>query len=134
MTQYCHIKNNVIDVESRPLPTSWRNISGFHLLSNTKLKKFGWLPVRREGFEPFDPAAQVRTGPAYAIEADEVVATYTVRDKTAQELDAEKDEIAGQITERGLLRAYVLAINDGSIVPGSNMSGAALKAAIKAKL
>ena len=27
-----------------------------------------------------------------------------------------------------------LAINDGSIVPGSNMTGAALKAAIKAHL
>ena len=33
-----------------------------------------------------------------------------------------------------LLKAYVLALNDGSIVPGSNMTGAQLKAAIKAKM
>ena len=134
MSEYCHIENNVIDEGPKTLPTSWRNISGLHHQNAAELKKLGWLPVRRVGFESFDSAVQVRTGPAYAIEPDEVVATYTVRDKTAQELNAEKDAIASQITERGLLRAYVLAINDGSIVPGSNMGGAALKAAIKAKL
>ena len=134
MTSYCHIENNIIDEGPKPIPTAWRNISGLHHLDAAELKKLSWLPVRRVGFEPFNPAVQVRTGPMYVIEPDEVVATYTVRDKTAQELDAEKDAIASQITERGLLRAYVLAINDGSIVPGSNMTGAALKSAIKAKL
>ena len=31
-------------------------------------------------------------------------------------------------------KGYVLAINDGSIVPNSNMTGAQLKAAVKAKM
>ena len=133
MSQYCHIENNVINEGPKSLPTAWRNISGLHNLNAARRKALGWLPVRYVN-QAHDPAAQVRTGPAYVIEPDEVVATYIVRDKTAQELNAEKDAIASQITERGLLRAYVLAINDGSIVPGSNMSGAALKSAIKAKL
>ena len=33
-----------------------------------------------------------------------------------------------------LLKALVLCLNDGSIVPGANVSNAALKAAIKAKM
>ncbi len=38
------------------------------------------------------------------------------------------------ITTERLLRAVVLALNDGSLVPGSNKTGAQLKAIIKAKL
>ncbi len=46
-----------------------------------------------------------------------------------------KDEIYDQVLKnRKVFRAYVLAINDGSIVPGSNMTAAQLKAAVKAKM
>ena len=31
-------------------------------------------------------------------------------------------------------KGYVLAVNDGSIIPGSNMTGAQLKSAVKAKM
>lgn len=46
---------------------------------------------------------------------------------------------AGEIYDQtmqnqALLKALVLCINDGSITPGANASGAALKAAIKAKM
>ena len=83
---YCHVENGVIDEGPKALPTAWRNISGLHHLDVAKLKALGWLPVRYVN-EAHDPAAQVRTGPAYVIEADEVVATYAVRVKTAQALD-----------------------------------------------
>ncbi len=33
-----------------------------------------------------------------------------------------------------VFKGYVLAINDGSIVPGSNMTGAQIKAAVKEKM
>ena len=102
MSQYCHIENNVIDEGPKPIPTAWRNISGLHHLDKAKLKALGWLPVRRVGFEPFDPTAQVRTGPDYAIEADEVVATYTVRDKTAQELaDDQRTQDVAELRNAG---------------------------------
>lgn len=38
------------------------------------------------------------------------------------------------IQNQKVFKGYVLAINDGSIVPGSNMTGAQLKAAVKAKM
>lgn len=45
------------------------------------------------------------------------------------------DEIYDQVIQnQKVLKGYVLAINDGSIVPGSNMTGAQLKAAVKAKM
>ncbi len=45
------------------------------------------------------------------------------------------DEIYDRVIQnRKVFKGYVLAINDGSIVPGSNMTGAQLKAAVKAKM
>lgn len=45
------------------------------------------------------------------------------------------EEIYDQtIQNRRAFKAYVLAVNDGSIVPGSNMTNAALKAAVIAKM
>ncbi len=45
------------------------------------------------------------------------------------------DEIYDEfIRVQRAFKGYVLAINDGSIVPGSNMTGAQLKAAVEAKM
>lgn len=40
-----------------------------------------WLPVVVEGYEPFDPVSQVRTGPLRLVDAERVVETYIVTDK-----------------------------------------------------
>lgn len=53
---------------------------------------------------------------------------------SAADLDAELDAKVDFANVDPFLKAYVLAVNDGSIVSGSNMTGAALKAAIKAKI
>ena len=45
------------------------------------------------------------------------------------------DEIYDQVIQnQKVLKAVVLALNDGSFVPGANASGADLKTAIKAKM
>ena len=45
------------------------------------------------------------------------------------------DQIYDQVIQnQKVFKGYVLAVHDGSIVPGSNMTGAALKAAVKAKM
>ncbi len=45
------------------------------------------------------------------------------------------DEIYDQVIQnQKVFKGYVLTINDGSIVPDSNMTGAQLKAAVKAKM
>ncbi len=48
------------------------------------------LPIERIGYEPFDPALQKRTGPVDDIQASKVVETYTITNKTEQELNDEK--------------------------------------------
>lgn len=61
-----------------------------------------------------------------------------IRPATQAELDVdadiELDEIVDFANVDPFLKAYVLAVNDGSIVPGSNMTPAAIKAAVKAKM
>ncbi len=58
-------------------------------------KRF-FLPIERIGFEPFDPLLQKRTGPVDDVQPTKVVETYTVVNKTAQELDDEKTAKADQ--------------------------------------
>ena len=43
--KYCYIENNQIKETLDVLPTNWRNISNFYILSNSELKKHGWLPL-----------------------------------------------------------------------------------------
>ena len=93
---HVHVENDIIDVGPRPLPRSWRNISGLDRSSDVELKAVGWLPVVYVN-ETYNSATQIRTGPtgcnvgdAVPVGADEVTGTYTVRAKTAQELDADR--------------------------------------------
>lgn len=96
MSDFCHQENDVIDVSAGLLPPSGFNVSGLNRATVPELKTFGWLPVIYIN-EVFDPATQVRTGPTgvgigdtVAPGADSVTGTYTLRDKTALELDADQ--------------------------------------------
>ncbi len=45
------------------------------------------------------------------------------------------DEIYNQVIQnQTVLRAYMLAVNDGSIIPGGNMGVVQIRAAVKAKM
>lgn len=45
------------------------------------------------------------------------------------------DQIYDQVIKtQKVLKAYILAVNDGSIMPGSDMTGAQIKARVKAKM
>ena len=50
-----------------------------------------WRPVAAVGDDAYDPATQIKSGPVTTIESNRVVDTWTIRAKTAAELDAEKD-------------------------------------------
>ena len=72
--------------------------------------------------------------PVYDSDADTVTVTTTLRDKTDKEISDEKDQRAtGIMTQDGLI-AVLKCINDGSIVPGADVSLAKLKTAIEAQL
>jgi len=72
--------------------------------------------------------------PVYDSDADTATVTTTLRNKTDKEISDEKGVFATSLmNERGLI-AVLKCINDGSIVPGDDVSLGALKTAIKAQL
>ena len=72
---------------------------------------------------------QIKEGPVIAISDTKYTRTWTVRDKTADELDAEKDKIVEGEFER--LKSVILALNDGSFVPDSDYTVDQIKAKLK---
>jgi hypothetical protein len=51
-----------------------------------------WLPAPEASAPDYDDATQVLEGPTTTIGKDQVTTSYTVRDKTAAELDAAKED------------------------------------------
>ena len=116
---YIHHTDGIIDLTTRNLPKSWRNVSGLDKATAEELQAMGWVPVRVVS-EQYDATTQIRTGPTGAEIGDsvldgavEAVRTFVVRDKTPSELDADKDnEILIQITEHRYNRAVVRFLAD----------------------
>ena len=75
---------------------------------------------------------QIKEGPTIAISDTKYTRTWTVRDKTADELKTEKTVHADAIV-RGF-KPLLDILNDGSFVPGSNYADAQMKAKIEEKL
>ncbi|MCK5612862.1 hypothetical protein KAR91_63905 [Candidatus Pacearchaeota archaeon] len=51
-----------------------------------------------------------------------------------QEADPTKEEIVDETMNNKAIKAYILGVNDGTIVPGSNLSSSDLIAAIKSNM
>ena len=117
---YFRIEGGSIVEGPKPLPRSWRNVSGLHLLSDERLAEHGWLPEEKVGFEPFDPNTEVREGPTLEVQADKVVATYTIRAMTQQELDDKQqaDDLAVLRSATKDIGIVVLALVDALVAKG----------------
>lgn len=63
------------------------------------LKGLRWLPAPLMQPPAYDPASQVLVGPVITIGATEVTMSYSVRAKTAEELDADKQDKMSEIAE-----------------------------------
>ena len=111
---------------------------------STRFRKTGVPPVLKseKGLRWLDlvvvnPASgddQIKEGPTVDITSTTYTRTWIVRDKTEDELNAERENAAGAIlTNRGL-KAFIKVINDGSFIPGSNYTNDEIKAKIKAAL
>jgi len=83
-------------IVSKPSDQPKVRLSGLELHSKSpdQLSTMGWLHQEIVGFEPFSQKTQIRTGPVNTVLADKVVSTYTVRDKTAQEMADDKEAAA----------------------------------------
>jgi hypothetical protein len=60
-------------------------------------KNVRWLPAPQAEAPAYDPATQVLEGPTVSIGKEAVTESYAVRDKTAEELDADKDAKLGTV-------------------------------------
>ena len=75
---------------------------------------------------------QIKEGPTIAISDTKYTRTFTVRDKTADELNTEKTVQADNIVKS--LKPLLDILNDGSFVPGSNYTDKQIKAKFEEKL
>ena len=72
---------------------------------------------------------QIKEGPVIDITDTTYTRTWTVRDKTAKELSSEKDSEVLYRLE--ILNPLIKALNDGTFVPGQNLTDAKLKKLLK---
>jgi hypothetical protein len=113
------------------------NILGYNDFATTPADPLGkgwrWLPVIVTD-PPFDSATQVRTGPVITVGASQVTKVWTVRAKTAQELDDDKTAAI-----EGLAAAITLALCNHenrirTLEAKAQITFAQCKAALKALL
>ena len=78
---------------------------------------------------PTQDDGQIKEGPTVDITDTTYTRTWTVRDKTAKELNSEKDSEV--LYRLGILNPLIKALNDGTFVPGQNLTDAKLKKLIK---
>lgn len=67
--------------------------------------QYSFLPAPRIAQPAYDPETQVLEGPSYVVGATSVEESWSVRAKTAQELEAEKDALL-----EGINRAVFLSL------------------------
>ena len=78
---------------------------------------------------PTQDDGQIKEGPTVDITDTTYTRTWTVRNKTAKELNSEKD---GEVLDKlRILKPLIKALNDGTFVPGQNLTDAKLKKLIK---
>ena len=106
---------------------------------STRFRKTGVPPVLKSEkgirwldlviVNPAQGANQVKEGPVIDITPTTYTRTWTVRAKTAKELNSEKD---GEVLDKlRILNPLIKALNDGTFVPGQNLTDAKLKKLLK---
>ena len=90
-------------------------------------KGLRWLAL--DVVNPSVGVDQIKEGPVIDITDTTYTRTWTVRNKTATELNAERTSRAGGIFSG--LKPLLLALNDGTFVPGQNLTDAKLKKLLK---
>ena len=79
--------------------------------------------------DPAQDVDQIKEGPTVDITDTTYTRTWTVRAKTAKELNSEKD---GEVLDRlRIMNPLIKALNDGTFVPGQNLTDAKLKKLLK---
>lgn len=94
---------------------------------------YRWLPYLKV-MPAYNPETQVREGPARVVAADSVTDTWTVRAKTAGELDADKGAIISTIDKLQFLIAFDMENRVRVLEGKAQVTAAQYRAALKARL
>ncbi len=80
MTVWAYVENEQVKGVYDRLPTSWKNISGFHHLANDLpyLESLGWYSIVKST-ETFDSSKYYVTGTTYVFNNDSVVESLSLR-------------------------------------------------------
>jgi len=106
---------------------------------STRFRKTGVPPVLKSEkglrwltlvvVNPASGNDQIKEGPVIDITDTTYTRTWTIRAKTAEELNSEKD---GQVLDKlRIMKPLIKALNDGTFVPGQNLTDAKLKKLLK---
>ncbi len=97
-------------------------------------KGWTWLPAPIVPKPNYDPATQMLSGPTYAVTTKEVVESWSVTDKTAQQLDDEKSSEVTALT--GVLFQVIFNLHNRirALEGQQPHTAAQVRAAIKAML
>ena len=93
-----------------------------------------WKPVVKNGDDQFDSSIQVKEGPVTTIEATQVTDTWTIRAKTAAELDSDKDNQVNAFNSVAFKIAFNHENRIRALEAKPAITAAQFKAAIKALL
>lgn len=69
---------------------------------------YRWLPLENNGVPSYDPKTQYPQGPVYLVGEDLVVKTWTILNKTAQQIDQDKAMVVDSQHHVLLLALYEL--------------------------
>lgn len=91
MKLYCYTENGEVVEGPITLPMNWKNISNFYALDDETLRSYGWYPYAK-----VSDFKDIIVGSSFAIENNIVVETVETRDKTAEEIEAENNQILAE--------------------------------------
>lgn len=112
MKKYCYTENGNVIGGPQDLPTSFANVSNFHVLDAESLKSYGWLPYERVSEDK-----PIFVGSNYEILEDRVVENYITRDPTEQEINIGlENEKQSKWNEVRIRRNELLAESDVYVV------------------
>ena len=129
MTQYALIKTSTSEVKEI-VDGDKRFRTGEPPVLNSD-KDLHWLTFVKVDPD-VDHATQIKTGPVDTITATKATRTWTVKQKTVEELDSEKVERAASIFRE--FAPILKMLNDGSFIPGSDYTASQIRSKIRAYL
>jgi len=89
--KYVRVKAGSVVFGPQNLPRAWKNISGFHLLPNERLKQHGWYKLLDNPLPPYDGKTERIVLDSYVIRPDDVERTWKIEPLPPEEIQQKAD-------------------------------------------